>query len=251
MKVSCVMPTTEARRKFWPLAIAMFLSQDHSDCELLIVGDISFSGKEFFSEVRYLDLSTHDGGHRFLFPGTGKEIRVLKFDGTIGAKINHAAQNATGEIIMRVDDDDWYRQDRIRVQEKILDETGAQMTGLSSMMFYEEGADHGWEYWADAWEPLGATHAFVRDWLLDNPLADTSKGEDHDICERAREKHVLFTIGGNRGLIIARDHESHTGDRGSKSEREMLRSSRYQVNWIRHDLGEWAETTEIFCLANC
>ena len=248
MKISCVMPTTQAREKFWPLAIAMFLSQDHADCELLIVGDIDFSGKKYFSEVKYFDASTHDGGQRYLFHGTGKEIRVLPFDGTIGAKINHAAQNATGEIIMRVDDDDWYRQDRITIQEKLLIESGAQMSGLTSLLFYEEGQDHGWEIGSDSWLPYGTSQVFIREWLLQNPIIDKSRSEDFQIALTAREQGVLHAVHGYPGLIIARDHDSHTGDRGNTEYRAKVRGSQYIANCVRRELDEWAYITVIFSL---
>src|SRR5678816_3153619 len=87
--VSSIMPTYN-RRAFVPQAIGYFLRQDYARKELIIVDD----GSDEIS-----DLIPRD-----------ERLRYTRLDHKLplGAKLNLACEQASGEIIINWDDDDWY-----------------------------------------------------------------------------------------------------------------------------------------------
>lgn len=88
--ISCIMPTMPERRPFVRQAIKYFLRFTYPEKELLVV-DSAPGDPEFFkgypSNVRYL---VKDG------------------NGWVGAKMNFGAEHAKGDILNKMDDDDWY-----------------------------------------------------------------------------------------------------------------------------------------------
>lgn len=80
-----------------------------------------------------------------------KELIVIPGGGTIGEKRNRGCADANGEIILHMDDDDYYSPDYISKSVQFLQESKADVTGLSSAYFYSEGLNRGylWQYAGD------------------------------------------------------------------------------------------------------
>lgn len=109
--ISCIMPTFN-RRRFLPLALTGFLSQDYPNKELLVIdGGTDPVG----------DLAQSVPGVRY--------VRV-KTTATIGSKRSLGSRLARGEIIAQCDDDDWYAPNRLTYQAAPILHGTADMTGL-------------------------------------------------------------------------------------------------------------------------
>ncbi|MCK6548979.1 glycosyltransferase [Myxococcota bacterium] len=125
--VTCMMPTAD-RRRFVPGAIETFLRQTHSNRELLVVDD----GEDVIADLIPAD----------------PRIRYLRLPkkATVGAKRNLACAEARGSLIAHWDDDDWYAPDRLAVQVELLRETGAELCGLSELVYFDLERRVAWEY---------------------------------------------------------------------------------------------------------
>ena len=138
--VSCVMPT-HGRPALAARAVAAFLAQDHPRRELIVVDD----GPEPL-KLPHDDRIAH--------------IRLAE-RATIGAKRNLACEAACGDVIAHWDDDDWYAPWRLTAQLARLHGTGADVCGLSTLLYWEPAARRAWCY---RWPPE------ARPWLHDATL---------------------------------------------------------------------------------
>jgi glycosyltransferase involved in cell wall biosynthesis len=146
--VSCIMPTAD-RHQFLPMAIEYFLRQDYPNKELIILDD----GKQAAEPII----------------ASSAEIRYIRLPqkGTVGEKRNQACHAALGEIIVHLDDDDWYAPDWITSQVGLLQQTETDICGLSQLYFYSPLAGKAWRYVYPSWDRhkpwvAGATMAYRR-----------------------------------------------------------------------------------------
>jgi hypothetical protein len=193
------MPTTAARAKFWPRALAMFAAQDWPNRELVTVDDVVFAG-------------------------------------TIGAKLNYGAQVASGEILIRWDDDDWNAPNRITTQVRHMQLTGKPVVGFSSLTYHREGTDYGWEYTGDAWYASGSTHCYTREWALAHPMANKSLSEDNDFVAEAHRLNALSTMSG-QSVLVACTHDANTSPRQDHGLGDLIYTA---DNFRRVPLAEFA-----------
>src|SRR5260370_2444193 len=102
------MPTAN-RRCCVPEAIRMFLAQDYSEKELVILDD----GEDSVADL----IPSHP------------QIRYLRHNRRqrVGAKRNIACAEARGAIIAHWDDDDWYAPSRLSRQVAALEATDAHL----------------------------------------------------------------------------------------------------------------------------
>lgn len=75
-----------------------------------------------------------------------KEQIIIPAGGFIGEKRNRGCEAAKGEIIVHMDDDDYYAPDYISKAVKFLLENNADVTGLSSCYFYNEKDGKAWDW---------------------------------------------------------------------------------------------------------
>ena len=161
--VSCIMPTAD-RETFIPLAIDYFLRQDYPDKELIIVDD----GINLIEQI---------------IPANS-QIRYIKLEKKekVGQKRNYACQAANGDIIVHMDDDDWYASDWISKQVSVLEATKADICGLSKLYFYNPIANNAWQYIypdnAAHWV-AGATMAYKKSFWEQYPFRNMQVGEDN------------------------------------------------------------------------
>jgi glycosyltransferase involved in cell wall biosynthesis len=88
--ISCIMPTMPERRLFVRQAIEYFLRFTYPEKELIVV-DSAPGDPEFFK-------------------GYPPNVRYGVKDGNVwvGAKMNFGVERANGDILIKMDDDDWY-----------------------------------------------------------------------------------------------------------------------------------------------
>jgi O-antigen biosynthesis protein len=199
--VSCLMPTKN-RRAFWPRAFSMFAAQDWPNKELIIVEDGEDSvGLE--SVNQYFDHISLLEPHR----------RTYKhFEGTLGAKLNEAARMASGEICINWDDDDWNAPNRISLQVAHMRLTGKPVVGFSSLIYYAEGKEHGWEYEGDSLYASGSSHCYTREWILAHPRPEITVGEDNIFASEARDLCAISNLSGTT-CLVACDHPDNCSAR--------------------------------------
>jgi len=188
--VSCLMPTRN-RGKFLPRSIAMFEAQKWPNKELWILED----GDEYNYGLSWRP-----------------SVYYIRFEGTIGAKLNYAASLANGSILVRWDDDDWNGPTRISDQVAHMRLSGKPFVGMSSLIYYAEGDSKGYEYTGDAWYASGSTHCYTREWALAHPHPDLSLAEDDGAVKEAHRARALSTVSGLR-CLVACDHEANTSAR--------------------------------------
>jgi glycosyltransferase involved in cell wall biosynthesis len=125
--VSCVMPTAD-RRGLVPQAIRLFLRQDYPNRELVIVDDGDDEVGDLVPEdprIRYVRLS-------------GRQV--------LGTKRNECVEASRGELILHWDDDDWMAPHRISTQVAALLAKGAEVCGLTRLLFHEAATGRTWLY---------------------------------------------------------------------------------------------------------
>jgi hypothetical protein len=229
--VSCLMPTKN-RRAFMPRALAMFMAQDYPGrVELIVLED----GDEDCSGILGT-VENFDSGH---LNRLGSAIVYDRFTGTLGAKLNRAAEMARGEILINWDDDDWNAPNRISVQVAHMQLTGRPVTGLSSLIYYSEGAGEGWEYTGDAWYASGSSHCYRRDWVMAHPHPDMTVGEDNAFIAEAKQYGAVSTLSGST-VLVACDHARNCSNRGDAELNKLIRET--ADNFRRVPLSEFAAT---------
>jgi len=190
--VSCIMPTAN-RRSFLLYAIDYFLSQDYTNSELVILDD----GEE----------SNHD-----VIPEDPR-IRYFYNDyvSLLGTKRNFCCKEARGDIIVHLDDDDWYATDWITTQVASLTENNVDITGLSDINFFLNANNQSWEY-RDQQSSIpwvyGATLAYRKSvWECRN-FSEMNAGEDNEFIYHAKGRITSHAyVSGYLGII----HFSNAG----------------------------------------
>ena len=179
VRVSCIMPTMAARRRFWPLAIENFLKQDYPNLELVILHD---SDKADWQPI----LPADNRIRYYSAPIAGRHT---------GGRRNMACELATGEIIVHWDDDDWYAPDWISRQVALLENTGAAISGLDKLLFYAPMQRYAtlYTYTIDkrSWV-AGATMAYRKSLWEKRPFRDVKMGEDNDFVWNCGEQVAIL-----------------------------------------------------------
>jgi hypothetical protein len=172
--VSCIMPTYD-RRSYVPDAVARFLAQDYPERELIVVDD----GRDAVA-----DLMPHD-----------ERVHYVRIPNrlTIGAKRNLACELASGEILAHWDDDDWVASWRLRYEVDALLASGADIVGLSTLLYYDGARGQAWRY-----QYRGSNRPWVHDptfcyrrevWQAER-FPDTNFGLDTRYLRSGRQKRV-------------------------------------------------------------
>jgi glycosyltransferase involved in cell wall biosynthesis len=187
--VSCVMPTWN-RARFVPTAIRCFLQQFYENKELIIVDD----------GMQPLDIP-NDSRIKYI----QRDVRM-----TTGSKRNLGAQEASGEIIVNWDDDDFSASYRLEDQVQRLLKTGKAVTGYNATVNYDEVTGlfykntGGPPYYAS-----GTSQCYRKEWWQKNPFPDCSFGEDSVFARTARLANELSIADVNK-TMVARKHANNT-----------------------------------------
>jgi len=189
--VTCVMPTAN-RARFLPRALASFLSQTYTNLELVVLDD---------------------GAERFPWPEDPR-IRYVRSEraASLGHKRNMLGELARGEFLCHFDDDDWSAPDRIEVQLRELLSAGAEVTGFTRMLFWDERRRAAFVYTGDANYVLGTSLFYRKSWWDRNRFPSLNSGEDFTMFRRARSGRCLRSVEGE-GLMVATTHSRGTSPR--------------------------------------
>lgn len=201
MFISCIMPTTCARRAFIPRAVECYLSQTWKETELVVVDDGETSVIDLFDAVPNLVYVR--------FPVRSK----------IGRKRNIANEHAAGDVIAHWDDDDWYSPERLESQSRLLAGTGKAVTGYRDMLFWD--GSRAFEYKGAENYACGTSLMYRKNYWAAHRFPDVQRGEDSFMVYRTGTE--LITESG-RGMIVASIHMGNTAERDSSSFPEIKES---------------------------
>jgi glycosyltransferase involved in cell wall biosynthesis len=205
--VSCAMLVHD-RPHLIPQAVAYFLRQDYAATELVVADDAPASFGHLLPDDRRV-----------------RHVRLARRL-SVGAKRNVAAEAASGELIAHWDDDDWSAPRRLSRQVEDLSGSGADVTGLRNVLFYEPATRRAWRYeWprtGRAWVH-GATMLYTKDLWRRNPFVDVDRGEDSRFLWSGRTKRVH--AGGDERWYVG---IVHSGNTSRKDTRHRL--------WRPHDV---------------
>lgn len=199
--VSCIMPTFN-RPEFITNAIHQFFHQNYPNKELIIVDDGQKSIADLVPDsvlIKYLRLDRKQD---------------------LGTKRNLACEAAKGEIIIHLDDDDYYAPDWLLKQVSFLIEKKLDITGLATPVFYHKAKDHFWQYVYPDKKPLwvyGATLCYTKNFWRNNPFQPISHGEDNAFVWSRNAANILAhdAVTSYLGLI----HNHNTSQKQLKDKR--------------------------------
>ncbi len=164
--VSALTPTYN-RRLFWPRAIKCFLAQDYPNLEWIIVDD----GPD---PIR--DLLPPDPRIIYVWEG-GRALH--------GAKMNRCFEVSHGEIGIVVDDDDWYPPNRISRQvQPFIDNPAIQITGSTTIYYYEHGAEKVYQYTSPSSIGWMASIAIRKSWWENHRFDNITAGADYNLLRQ-------------------------------------------------------------------
>lgn len=154
MKVSVITPTAH-RPELLKKCVDMFAAQDYEDKELLLIGNPNEINR--YSDVAYCIPAMHLN---------------------VGQKRNLGCSMAKGDIMVHMDDDDYYAPDWISRSVGFLLGSGADITGLDNAYFCQPGV-RAWEYTYGMTQPycLDATLCYFRRTWEREPFANVREGE--------------------------------------------------------------------------
>lgn len=189
--VSCICPTKN-RPEYLSQAITAFLDQDYPAKELVIVDD----GE-----------SIQD-----LIPGGEPILLIRTVSATIGRKRNIACNMARGSIICHWDDDDIYFRHRISEQVLALEESGADITGYSDMLFVDEANKKAWQFMGNEDYAVGVSFCYRKRFWESRKFADLNVSEDNEFIRDLPKGSLAIR---NSNQIIARIHPGNTVEKAA------------------------------------
>jgi len=170
--VSVCTPTFN-RRPFIPMAIKCFEQQTYprDRMEWIIVDDGTDKIEDLVAHLPY--------------------VRYFKYDEkmTLGKKRNLTNEKATGDIIVYMDDDDYYPPDRVKHAVETLRDSKALCAGSSSMFIYFKHISKMYQF-----GPYGPNHATAATFAFKKELLQRTKFDENSSV--AEEKKFLkdYTI---------------------------------------------------------
>lgn len=193
MLISCIMPIAN-RRNLVPLAIHAYLSQDWPEKELIVIDD----GEDVLEDV---------------FTGiTGVLYHRLNSRQRIGTKRNLACSLALGRLICHWDSDDWSEPRRLSEQSDRLLGSTADVTGYSSMLFWDADNSRASLYTGSLNYALGSSLMYRREYWEKNRFPQANIGEDTQFIQLAQTSSKIDAIVGE-GKMVARIHSDNVSRR--------------------------------------
>jgi len=196
--VTCIMPTAD-RKHLIQSAVGCFLRQDYQKKNLIILDD---GDESVASLINKHDLISYDYSSN---------------KSSIGTKRNNCCVKSKGDIILHLDDDDWYSKNWVTNQVEALISSTKAICGLCDVNYLSTLSGERWDYRAklnkSPWA-YGATLAYWKDFWKSHPFSDMNTGEDNDfIFRNASELHVSnytndylgIIHGDNAGIVMHED----------------------------------------------
>jgi glycosyltransferase involved in cell wall biosynthesis len=170
--VSICTPTFN-RRPFIPMAIQCFEHQTYSKdrMEWIIIDDGSDKIEDLVSHI--------------------PQVKYFKYDQkmTLGKKRNIANEKATGDIIVYMDDDDYYPPDRVKHAVERLKESKALCAGSSAMFIHFKHINKMLQF-----GPYGPNHATAATFAFKRELLNQTKFDEESSVAEERKFLKDYTV---------------------------------------------------------
>ena len=147
----------------------------------------------------------------------GIRAKVLYRDATatLGSCLNDLIDSASGDIIAKFDDDDFYFPNYLLDQVNALVNMEADLVGKSSIYFYLSRKNVLARRWKDqehSWRGFvaGATFVGWRSTFIDTPYANRTRGEDTDFLTRLERKGKKVYSADSFNYLCVRGEVEHT-----------------------------------------
>lgn len=194
--VTAIMPT-RGRTEWARQAVACFQAQTYPNKELIVLDDIE--------EPSF--------GQGIIVPNTLQFSYLKSSSRSIPIKRNQCCRAASGEIILHWDSDDWYAPERMADQVQRLEESGKQVTGYHSVLFYGESMKEDerlWKYYGSDRYAVGVSLAYTKAFWTRNQFPESiAVGEDNTFGRAALHAQQLISVDGGK-MIVARIHDGNT-----------------------------------------
>ncbi len=190
---------TRGRQALAKLAVECFLSQTHADRDLVILDD-------------------HDDPS-FPFGYDHPLIRYYALDYTVGKlnipqKRNWVNGLAKGQTICHWDSDDYSAPTRLEQQMQLMETSGKQVVGYSSMFFYDEASDRAF-HWESARNiyALGTSLVYRKEFWQAHPYIEGYfVGSDNMFVKAALNAGQLVSVHAGP-MMVARVHANNTSEK--------------------------------------
>ena len=203
--VSIITPTYN-HNKFFKLAIRNYLKTDYpiNKLEWIIVDDSEVSVENILLEELGSDYKKHN-------------INYIKLENkeSIGNKRNIAVDNSKYDIIVCMDDDDYYQPGSVKFRVACLEHLNREVVGCSGLGLLEINKIISNVSFSSFIEPFDlryyeSTLGFRKKWWQNNKFSDTNVNEGQGLLKEAIE--VLEDIDW-RHIIVSLKHYSNTNNR--------------------------------------
>lgn len=199
-KVAVITPTI--RPHMLEKCIKGFLEQDYSsEREMIIICDL---GKEVTIGLPFDNLYSSVGDSVYYIDDdediTVRVLSISRGSQKIADKLNYAISLTDADIIIRMDDDDYYAPDWISKSVQHLIDSKSDLTGLSSAYFYQpDTALYDYTYKGKQPFVLGATMCFWR------KTWERSKKKFYSPDARGIAEDKYFCV--DNGVLIPHNHK--------------------------------------------
>lgn len=191
-KISCIMPTGN-RKAFAMNAIRYFMEQSYNNKELIIIDD----GED-------------DTASLISSKNTNIKYTKLTNKMSVGEKRNIAIEQATGEVIVHWDDDDWISSDWLSTQVNTLLTSAADLVGIKKAYYYNPYLKKAWQYTYpthyEKWV-LGGSMCYKKQLWKTNKFADMYVGEDSHFLSNIQDSAIIAHD--NSHLYVGIIHEEN------------------------------------------
>lgn len=184
------MPTYN-RQHLIPVALKCYLSQDWPDKELVVIDDgphsVGHLVKQMVPDAIYIHFAERQA---------------------IGNKRNQACEAASGDVICHFDDDDWSAPGRIRDQLTRLLESGKQMTGYHSIIYWN--GLRAYRYISGVPQyAVGTSMCYQKRFWDTHRFPPKNYAEDNALVYQARDERQLIAVDAGQ-MMVVRSHPSCT-----------------------------------------
>ena len=193
-------------------------AQSLAPVELCVLGHGIEIDEDFYTRARAMNISS---------------VKILHRESSesLGSCLNALVESASGEIIAKFDDDDYYLPNYLLDQTNALINMDADLVGKGSIYFYLPDLNviaRRWKHQEHIWRNFvaGATFVGWKQTFTETPSADRTQGEDSDFLARLDRKGRKVYSSDSFNYLCIRGSTAHTW---SISDAEILANSEIET----------------------
>ena len=169
-------------------------------------------------------------------------VRILQIDGsvTLGDSLNRGVEEASGDYIAKMDDDDYYGENYLSDMMLAADFSGAEILGKGTYFVHMKAEN------ITALRSVASQHEFTdfvagatltgrREVLREIRFPDCTRGEDSSLLATASKAGCRIYSADAFNILVVRgtDHQRHTWDIGDSDFLKNCRNIRPGLDWAR------------------